>query len=95
MKSIADAIVYSVAYIGGREEDSIDDDETALSHIMSYLSHATPEEENALSDAAERALEEERSLYEPRQEMIDMFSRWMEITFGRDWDGNNRVADPH
>ena len=95
MKSIADALVYSVAYLGCREdEDSTDDDETALSHIMAYLSQATPEEENALADAAERALEEERSLHHPQEEMIDIFSRWMEIMFGRDWDGNSRVDDP-
>ena len=36
MDSIADAIVYAVAYIGCREEceDSLDEDDPAMAHIM-------------------------------------------------------------
>ena len=52
MNSIADAIVYAVAYIHTRDEreefDDDDNDESAIAHIMTYLSHATPEEEDAL-----------------------------------------------
>ena len=100
MKSIADALVYAVAYINCHEienEESFDDTEdasgTAMSHIMAYLSHATPEEEEALAAAAKRALKEEQSLYYPQQEMIDFFERWMEYVLGGDWDGNERAAE--
>ena len=93
MNSIADALVYAVASIVCREEceDSDECDDEAISHIMAYLSHATPEEEDALAAAAERALAEERSLHYPQQEMIDFFENWMRCVFGPDWDGNKRA----
>ena len=98
MTSIADALVYAVAYINCQEtegEESLDDSEdageAAMSHVMAYLSHATPEEEDALAAAAKRALIEEQSLYYPQQEMIDFFNRWMEYVLGGDWDGNERA----
>ena len=93
MDSIADAIVYAVAHISCRDEseESVEDDDSALGHIMAYLSHATPEEKDALAAAAERALREEQSLHHPKQEMIDFFENWMEFMIGRDWDGNNRA----
>jgi hypothetical protein len=59
---------------------------------MSYLSHVTPEEEDALAAAAERALREEQSLHHPQQDMIEFFENWMEFVFGRDWDGNERAS---
>ena len=95
MKAIADAIVYAAAYIDSRDQrdefDDDDSDESAMSHIMAYLSHATPEEEDALAAAAERALKEEQSLHHPQQDMIEFFSQWMEIMCGMDWDGNKRA----
>ncbi len=95
MKAIADAMVYAAAYIDSRDQrEEFDDDdsaESAMSHIMAYLSHATPAEEDALAAAAERALKEEQSLHHPQQDMIEFFSRWMEIMFGMDWDGNERA----
>ena len=95
MKAIADAIVYASAYIDSRDQreelDDDDSDESAMSHIMAYLSHATPAEEDALAAAAERALKEEQSLLHPQQDMIEFFSRWMEIMLGLDWDGNKRA----
>ena len=94
MKAIADAIVYAAAYIDSqdqREEFDDDSDESAIAHIMAYLSHATPEEEDALASAAERALKEEQSLHHPQQKMIELFSRWSEIMCGMDWDGNKRA----
>ena len=95
MKAIADAIVYAAAYIDSRDQreefDDDDSDESAVSHIMAYLSHATPVEEDALAAAAERALKEERSLHHPQQDMIEFFSRFMEIMFGMDSDGNERA----
>lgn len=100
MNSIADALVYAVAYIHCHEtedEESLDDSEdaseAAMSHIMAYLSHASPEEENALAAAANRALEEEQSLYYPQQDMIDFFKRWMEYVLGGDWEENERAWD--
>ena len=59
MKAIADAIVYAAAYIDSRDQreefDDDDSDESAMSHIMAYLSHATPAEEDALAAAAQRS----------------------------------------
>ena len=93
MDSIADAIVYAAAYISCREEsdDTGEDDDSALEHIMAYLSHATPEEEDALAAAAKRALREEQSLHHPKQEMVDFFEKWMEVMLGRDWERNQRA----
>lgn len=95
MKAIADAIVYAAAHIDSRDQredfDDDDSDESAMSHIMAYLAHATPAEEDALAAAAKRALKEEQSLHHPQQDMIEFFSRWMEIMFGLDWDGNKRA----
>jgi hypothetical protein len=96
MDSIANAIVYAVAYIHCRDEgeDLVEDedDDSAIAHIMAYLSHATPEEEDALAAAAERALKEEQSLHHPQQDMIEFFESWMEIMFGMDCDGNKRAS---
>ena len=93
LDSIADAIVYAAAYISCRDEsaESCEDDDSAISHIMAYLSHVTTEEEHALAAAARRALREEGSLDNPNQEMIDFFENWMEIMVGGDWDGNQRA----
>ena len=95
MNAIADSIVYAVAYILTRDQreefDEEDEDDSAIAHIMAYLSHATPEEEDALAAAAERALKEEQSLHHPQQDMIEVFARWMEIALGFDWDGNKRA----
>lgn len=96
MNSIADALVYAVAYISCRvdeDEDLDNEDGSVVGHIMAYLDHATPDEEDALANAAKRALAEERSLNTPQQEMIDHFSTWMEQLFGRDWDGNDRFVE--
>ena len=95
MNAIADSIVYAVAYIHTRDEREElveeDEDDSAIAHIMAYLSHATPEEEDALAAAAERALKEEQSLHHPQQDMIEIFASWMEIMRGMDWDGNKRA----
>ncbi len=94
MNSIADALVYAVTYICTRDtedEDLAEDDDSAISHIMAYLDDATPVEEDALANAAKRALAEEQSLITPQQTMIDHFSSWMEHMFGRDWAGNDRA----
>ena len=93
MDSIADAVVFTVAYLHCREakEGTLDEDGSAIEHVMAYLSEATTDEENALAAAAERALLEEQSLERPSQAMIGVFSKWMELTLGRDWDGNRRV----
>jgi hypothetical protein len=93
MRSIADALVYATAYISSRtaeNEELQNEDDSAMGHVMAYLSDATPEEEDALANAAKRALAEEQSLLSPQQEMIDLFSRWMELIISRDWDGNDR-----
>lgn len=94
MDSISDALVYAVAHIRCRDasdEDTANDDDSALGHIMAYLSEATLAEKSALADAAKRALAEEQSLYGPNQEWMDLFATWMEDIFGRAWNGNEQV----
>jgi len=94
MNSIADALVYAATHISCRaDEDEDNEDDSAIGHIMAYLSRATSDEEDALANAAKRALAEERSLNTPQQELIDHFSTWMEQLFGRDWDGNDRFNE--
>ena len=67
MDAIADAIVYAVACIhcldDGEDLVEDEDDDSAIAHIMAYLSHATPQEEDALAAAAARGLKEEHSLH--------------------------------
>lgn len=36
----------------------------------------------------EAAIREEQSLHYLKREMIELFENWMEVMFGRDWDGN-------
>ena len=93
MDSIADAMVYAAAYIScrGESEDTGENDDSALEHVMAYLSHATLEEADALAAAAGRALREEQSLNHPNQEMVDFFESWMEFMLGRGWNGNRRA----
>ena len=94
MQFIADALVYAVSYINCRnadDDDLTDDDVSALESIAAYLADATPQEQDALAAAANRALAEEQSLASPRQELIDDFSTWMEDMFGEEWHGNERV----
>ena len=93
MKSIADAIVYAVAYINAREgdDDTLDDDVGALESIAGYLSDATPDELTALADASRRAVESELSQAAPRPEFVEGLESWMEDMFGEDWTGNERV----
>jgi hypothetical protein len=94
MKSIADALVYAVSYINCRDaedDDLADDDIDAMEAITAYLSDATSAEQDALATAAKKALQEELSLNDPRQELIDDFSRWMEYRFSENWVGNDRT----
>lgn len=97
MNSIADALVYATAHVfcrAAEDEDLENQDESAIGHIMAYLSEATPDEENVLAIAAKRALAEEQSLNSPQPEMITVLSKWMELLISRDWDGNDRVDEP-
>ena len=94
MNSIADALVYAVAHIGCREdvEDDGESDSEALDHIGAYLANATREEEDVLAEAAQRALAEEKSLFDPNPEMVKFFENWMQFVFRWDWEGNERVG---
>ena len=66
MSSIANALVYEVAYLNLRAADnrsSDDDDVFALEAIGAMLRSATNEEKEALAAAAERAANEALRLY--------------------------------
>lgn len=94
MKSLADALVYAVAYIDicdDRDGDFLDDDVGALESIVGFLNDATTEEQDALAEAAQRALHQERASRQPRAKFIRAYENWMEETFGpEDWQGNRR-----
>ena len=93
MESIADALVYSVAYINFRKgDDALDDDVGALESIAGILSNASAKEQDALAAAAERAFLAESSLATPREEFIEVYRTWMENMFGEAWVGNKRVG---
>ena len=96
MESLADALVYAVTYINcrGLEDDESrydDGDVGALESIAGSLANATPEEQDALAAAAERALAGELGMAQPRAEFVEDYSRWMEDMFGDEWDGNRRI----
>jgi hypothetical protein len=96
MNAIADALVYAVTYINCRGIDDAhsrydDADTGALESIAGLLYNATPSEEDALAEAAERALDGERS-YTARQEFIRDYEHWMEDMFGEGWHRNRRVT---
>jgi hypothetical protein len=97
VESIADALVYAVAYINCRPlEDAAarydDGDVGALESIAGFLHSATVTEQNALAAAAERALSAEQSSPQPRPEFVRDYERWMEDMFGDGWRGNRRVS---
>lgn len=94
MKAIADALVYAVTYINLRDasDNRYDDgDVGALESIAGFLYEATEPEQDALADAAERALRDEQA-GGAREEFVRDYSRWMEEMFGdEDWQGNSRI----
>lgn len=94
MKALADAIVYAVVYIDlwdDRDEEFLDDDVGALESITASLNEATESEQDALAEAAERALAGEKELPKPRKKFVDAYTNWMEQMFGdEDWKGNKR-----
>ncbi len=97
MESLADALVYAVSYINCRgledNESRYDDgDVGALESIAGSLANATPEVQDALAAAAERALAGELDMAQPREEFVEDYSRWMEDMFGDEWDGNRRIS---
>lgn len=90
--SIADALVYAVAYINLREnarEDEDEDDVDALESIAGFLSSSTPQDQDFLAAAAERALASEQAGAN-REEFVDEYETWMEAMFGEPWVGNQR-----
>jgi hypothetical protein len=97
LKTLADALVYSVVYINVKgnpiDEDDCEDEDAdvgALESIAGFLSHATDEEKDALAAAANRALAAEKK-GPKRKEFIRDYSTWMEDMFMGEWEGNKRV----
>ncbi len=93
MNSIADALVYAVAYLDCRDigDGELDDDVGALESVAAFLHHATREEEDALAAAAHRAFALEQNAPSTRPDFIESYATWMENMFGDDWEGNQRV----
>ncbi len=94
MKALADAIVYAVTYIDlweDEREEFLDNDVGALESIAAYLGRATPEEQDALGAAADRALAAELAMPSPRDRFVTSYRTWMEDMFGSPWRGNRRA----
>ena len=94
MKSLADALVYAVAYISvwdDRDEEYLDEDVGALESIATFLEDSTDAERDTLAEAAERALAAEKASSRPREDLLRGYSTWMEDMFGEEWTGNKRV----
>lgn len=62
----------------------------ALESIASYLAKSSAGEQDALSQAAERALASERASGRPRDAFVADLHAWMENMFGDPWNGNRR-----
>jgi hypothetical protein len=94
MKALADAVVYAVVFIDlwdDRDTEFLDDDVGALESIAGYLQDASRAEQDALAEAAERALREEKASDRSRRKFINAYKNWMEEMFGdEEWDGNKR-----
>ncbi len=93
MRALADAIVYAVTYINlweDEREEFLDDDVGALESIAARLDKASPQEQDALAEAAERALAQELASPHPRDKFIADYRNWMEDMFGEPWNGNRR-----
>jgi len=97
MKSLADALIYSVVYINLKgnpiDDDGYEDEDAdvgALESIAAFLANATDEEKDALAAASNRALADEIK-GRKRGELIDLYSTWMKNMFGEEWEGNKRV----
>jgi hypothetical protein len=97
MRAIADALVYAVSYINCRpldeHESRCDDDADvgALESIAGRLHDASPQEQEALAAAAERALAQELGSARARPQFFSAYSSWMENMFGEGWEGNRRT----
>lgn len=92
MRSLADALVYAVTYINLWDDEREEyDDVGALESISAHLQDASPEEQNALAQAAERALAKELASANPRTAFVEDYRTWMEDMFGEPWLGNRRT----
>ena len=93
MKALADALVYSVTYINCSPEPveaHLDEDVHALENVGAFLRTTTPEEQDALAVAAQRAFEAERA-GPRREEYLSVLGSWMENMFAEGWEGNRRI----
>ncbi len=98
VKRLADALVYAVSYInnrpGGRDELVQDDDVAALEVLADILGRATDAEKDALSAAANLALDAEMSRgTRSDTEAAQVYGNWMEAMFGEGWVGNDRADE--
>lgn len=76
--------------MGKQTTGVLDDDVGALESLASHLHAASPEEMNALAEAAERALRRELASAQPRTSFVADYRMWMENMFGEPWKGNKR-----
>lgn len=96
MGALADAVVYAVTYINlweDEREEFLDDDVGALESVAAYLQTISPEEQDTLAEAAERALRAEQASARPRERFLADYRTWMEDMFGEPWKGNCREPE--
>ena len=95
MEKLADAVVYTVAYINTREEGAgacPEDDITAMESVSHMMQQASDAELDALAAAAKRALAQELAASYRRDAWVETYRTWMEDLFGGDgWIGNDRA----
>jgi hypothetical protein len=81
MDTLANTLIYAIAYIEMREEASdisLDNDVNALESIAYYLSQATDQELDAMATAANSALRAELSTELPRPKFVNFYGHFME-----------------
>lgn len=97
MNAIADALVYAVTFINchgdPNDDESLDEDVSALEGIAGALRNTTRAEQDALAAAASRALAAELAMPRPRINFVHDYQHWMEEIFVIGWKGNSRVTE--
>jgi hypothetical protein len=96
MEKLAEAVVYAVTYINCRDDDDdetyLRDDVKSLEWLAHILHQATDAEQDALAEAAKRALAAELAAGASLDsKWVRDYSTWMQDMFGEDWLGNDRV----
>lgn len=83
MEHLAKAVVQAFAFLDLSNDDAIDPDAAvnAMEDLTSYLRDCTPDERQALNDAAAWHLKQERASKSPRKNVIDFYKKFTKDLF--------------